>query len=138
MLNTIGDHPSAAADHIVKEFRREERLPALMILVDDLGEGLGRHILTSCTVYDLKLLPAKKAIDAKTKLELVSFEMSANTKSDISFLYQSRSYENTAGLTKSQSDPALPSSAGELLARMVIRGNSRRRRSRHWTTLAAH
>lgn len=34
----------------------------------------------------------------------MSFEMSANTRSDVSFLYQNRSYENSVGTTKAESD----------------------------------
>ena len=63
-------------------FREQDRLVRLSGFARD-GEDVSeflRRLTLSDYFYDVKLLPASKAIDSVTKLELVKFEMSAKVR----------------------------------------------------------
>lgn len=62
-----------------KEESRTVRLTGLARDAEDVSEFL-RRLSLSDYFYDLKLLPAQKAVDGSTRLELVKFEMSAKVR----------------------------------------------------------
>lgn len=62
-----------------KENDRNVRLAGFARDAEDVSEFL-RRLSLSDYFYDVKLLPATKAVDATTKLELVKFEMSAKVR----------------------------------------------------------
>ena len=62
-----------------KESERVVRLSGIARDGEDVSEFL-RRLSLSDYFYDVRLLPAKKTVDQKTKLELVSFEMSAKVR----------------------------------------------------------
>lgn len=62
-----------------KEESRTVRLTGLARDAEDVSEFL-RRLSLSDYFYDLKLLPAQKAVDGNTRLELVKFEMSAKVR----------------------------------------------------------